>query len=71
MGLKNSDPNKLQPPVDLSEARKIFWADGNFDQELPETWENTDFDLYLPFYGFADISLVIHHGDTAGGDYLR
>lgn len=71
MGLKNPDPNKLQPPVDLLEARKNFWADGNYDQELPKTWENRDFDLHLPFYGFEDVSLVIHHGDTAGGDYLR
>jgi len=71
MGLREPDPAKDQPPEALSEARRNFWDDGDYEQELPRTWQDEDFDLSLPFYGFEDVSLVIHHGDTAGGDYLR
>lgn len=71
MGLREPDKSKTQPPAALAEARKNFWDDGNYDQELPRTWKDEEFELDLPFYGFEDVSLVLHHGDTAGGDYLR
>jgi arylsulfatase A-like enzyme len=71
MGLRELSPDKFHAPEWLSEARKNLWVDGDYNQELPKTWEDESFNLCLPFYGFEDVSLVIHHGDTAGGDYLR
>lgn len=72
MGLPKPDPAKAQPPDSLKEARRDIWADGRYDQELPETWEGEDgFELNLPFYGFDTVRLAIHHGDSATGHYSR
>lgn len=45
---------------------------GRFDQEWKPSWAaDPAFDLDLPYYGFQDARLVIHHADVAGGHYRR
>lgn len=57
-------------PVTLGEARKP--EAGRTDQEWGPAWQNDpDFAMSMPFYGFEQVSLVINHGDTAGGHYRR
>jgi len=72
VGLPQPDPDKVQPPEALAEARRNQWLDGRYDQELPPTWKGeAGFEPELPFYGFDEIALAIGHGDKVTGHYSR
>ena len=72
VGLPVLDPNKVQPPTDLTEAQRDMWLDGDYEQELPTTWqEDPNFEPELPFYGFDEVSLAIGHSDRVTGHYSR
>ena len=72
VGLPVPDPNKVQPPTDLTEAQRDMWLDGDYEQELPTTWqEDPNFEPELPFYGFDEVSLAIGHSDRVTGHYSR
>jgi len=42
-----------------------------YAQEMPTSWEDPDFKVATPFYGFEHVDLATYHGDTVGGDYER
>jgi arylsulfatase A-like enzyme len=72
MGLPQNDGSRDLPPEALRDARKDRWADGRYDQELPDTWTGEQgFEPALPFYGFDHLSLAIGHGDAVSGHYSR
>ena len=45
---------------------------GRYDQEWGPAWAaDPDYDLALPFYGFATVDLTVNHGDDLRGHYRR
>ena len=39
--------------------------------ELPGSWEDENFRVPLPYYGFDEAVLCLEHGDQVGGDFAR
>jgi arylsulfatase A-like enzyme len=60
-----------EPPEALREARKNAYADGAYDQELPQRWKASDARIDTPFYGFEHVELCKGHGDQVIGNYLQ
>jgi arylsulfatase A-like enzyme len=72
VGMPEPDPNKIRPPVHLREADRTWPDHGRYDQELRSTWQNDpQFELTLPYYGFAHVDLAVGHGDQVVGHYAR
>ncbi len=72
IGMPQSDPNKMRPPLHLREADRTWPDHGRYDQELRSTWrDNPEFELTLPYYGFSHVELAVGHGDQAVGHYDR
>ncbi|HTY70503.1 MAG TPA: sulfatase-like hydrolase/transferase [Alphaproteobacteria bacterium] len=59
------------PPEDLREARRRPYADGAYDQELPQRWASPDARVDTPFYGFEHVELCKGHGDDVSGNYRQ
>lgn len=58
------------PEGDLAEARRPE-DPALYRNEEPGTWEDPNFTLPLPFYGFDHVDLCTLHGDMVGADYRR
>jgi arylsulfatase A-like enzyme len=72
VGMPEPDANKIQPPPHLREADRSWRDHGRYDQELRSTWQNDpQFELTLPYYGFAHVELAVGHGDQVVGHYER
>jgi arylsulfatase A-like enzyme len=72
IGMPVPDPNKILPPPYLREADRTWIDHGRYDQELRSTWQNNpEFELTLPYYGFAHVDLAVGHGDEVVGHYDR
>ena len=71
MGLPETDPLLSPPPFGLREAIQGTLNDPVYNQELPKTWSQDDFEIETPFYGFDKVSLVVGHGDEVTGHYRR
>ncbi|HEY3917039.1 MAG TPA: sulfatase-like hydrolase/transferase [Stellaceae bacterium] len=73
--LQNMTGNPPQWPLDPKDRLAIEArpsAAGRYDQEWVPSWKaDPDFDLDLPFYGFAAVDLTIEHGDDLEGHYRR
>ena len=61
----------VEPPQELREATKNIFADGSYDQELPQRWKSPDAKIDTPFYGFGHVELCKGHGDQVIGNYLQ
>lgn len=59
------------PPAELREAKKGAFADGSYDQELPQRWASPHARVDTPFYGFDHVELCKGHGDQVDGNYLQ
>lgn len=70
-GLPQENPGLRLPPDGLKESRQGNLSRPIYNQELPKTWQDDNFDLVLPFYGFEHVSLVVGHGDGVTGHYSR
>lgn len=46
-------------------------AEEAYDQERPWSWDDDDFEIDTPFYGFEDVRLCTLHGDMVGGEYKQ
>jgi arylsulfatase A-like enzyme len=72
IGMPETDPNKIQPPLHLREADRSWPDHGRYDQELRSTWhDHPEFELILPYYGFSHVELAVGHGDQVVGHYER
>jgi arylsulfatase A-like enzyme len=72
IGMPESDPSKIQPPLHLREADRTWEDHGRYDQELRSTWhDHPEFELTLPYYGFSHVELAVGHGDQVVGHYER
>jgi len=60
-----------EPPDELREATKNVFADGSYDQELPQHWKSPDARVDTPFYGFDHVELCKGHGDDVIGNYRQ
>ena len=61
----------IEPPDELREATKNAFADGSYDQELPQHWKSPDARVDTPFYGFDHVELCKGHGDDVIGNYRQ
>jgi len=72
MSPRPEHPGLTEPAPALAEARLNPWSDGRYDQEDSRLWaENQDYDVSLPYYGFAQMDLSTLHGDMVGGNWRR
>lgn len=42
-----------------------------YDCESPRRWQDVEFRMPLPYYGFSEAVLCLEHGDQVGGDFAR
>jgi len=64
---------RFEPRDDeFAEARRPEQApDGAYDQERPWSWDDPDYAMTTPFYGFEDVSLTTMHSDEVGAAYIQ
>ncbi len=66
-----SSPERPLPTGELADARRPDAAATAYANEDPKSWQDDDFELPMPFYGFDHVDLCTLHGDVVGGDYPR
>jgi arylsulfatase A-like enzyme len=55
----------------IAEAKRVDAPASAYANEDPRTWQNEEFDVATPFYGFDHVELCTLHGDMAGAAYKR
>ncbi|MEM7282089.1 MAG: sulfatase-like hydrolase/transferase [Pseudomonadota bacterium] len=67
------DPNKHQPSLELSEAKRSRFGPDDYLSERIQLWKNADAPLETPrpYYGFDTVEFCLGHGDKVAGHYLH